>query len=142
LTTPDPAGKPFRYGPEAGKNARRKDAAEGSAMSRGIPFNFENTVDFDYNQYTIQSPNMVMPLSQPAAPTSAATNRLAITADEMAELLGISRAHVWRLHSQGRIPRPVRLGRAVRWDRATIERWLAVGAPSRERWEAMHKGNN
>jgi len=44
-----------------------------------------------------------------AAPTPAATNRLAISADEMAELLGISRAHVWRLHSQGRIPRPVRL---------------------------------
>ncbi len=111
-------------------------------MSRGIPFNLEDTIDFDYNQYTIQSPNMVMPLSQSATPTSAATIRLAISADEMAELLGISRAHVWRLHSQGRIPRPVRLGRAVRWDRATIERWLAVGAPTRERWEAMHKGNN
>lgn len=111
-------------------------------MSRGIPYDFEDTVDFDYNQYTIQSPNMVMPLSQPAASPPAATNRLAISADEMAELLGISRAHVWRLHSQGRIPRPVRLGRAVRWDRATIERWLAAGTPPRERWEAMYKGNN
>jgi excisionase family DNA binding protein len=111
-------------------------------MSRGIPYDLENTIDFDYNQYTIQSPNMVMPLSQPAAPATAATNRLAISADEMAELLGISRAHVWRLHSQGRIPRPVRLGRAVRWDRVTIERWLAAGAPPRERWEAMHSGNN
>jgi excisionase family DNA binding protein len=108
---------------------------------REIRFNFGNTFDFDYNQYTIQYPNMVMPLSQPAMPATA-TNRLAISADEVAKLLGISRAHVWRLHSQGRIPRPVRLGRAVRWDRATIERWLAAGAPPRERWEAMHSGNN
>jgi hypothetical protein len=48
LTTPDPAGKPFRYGPGAGKNARRKDAAGGPAMGRGFPYNFEYTIDFDY----------------------------------------------------------------------------------------------
>jgi len=62
--------------------------------------------------------------------------RIALSADEVAEALGISRAHVWKLASAGRLPRPVRLGRAVRWARKDLEEWLAAGAPSRDRWEA------
>lgn len=62
--------------------------------------------------------------------------RTALSADEVAEALGISRAHVWKLASTGRLPRPVRLGRAVRWPRKDLEQWLAAGAPSRDRWEA------
>lgn len=63
--------------------------------------------------------------------------RLALSAEEVAEALGISRAHVFRLASSGRLPSSFRLGRAVRWDRATLEAWLAAGAPTRERWEAL-----
>jgi len=64
---------------------------------------------------------------------------IALSADEVALLLGISRAHVWRLASSGRLPRPVRFGRAVRWDRRNIQDWLAAGAPPRDRWEAMRR---
>lgn len=64
-------------------------------------------------------------------------DRLALSADEVAAMLGISRAHVWKLASSGRMPRPIRLGRAVRWDRKNLEAWLAAGAPSRDRWEAV-----
>jgi len=63
--------------------------------------------------------------------------RLALSAEEVAEALGISRAHVFRLASSGRLPSSFRLGRAVRWDRATLEAWLAAGAPPRERWEEL-----
>jgi len=66
---------------------------------------------------------------------------LAVTADEVAELLGVSRAHVWRLHSSGRLPSPVRFGRAVRWDRQMLALWLAAGAPPREKWAEMNKIN-
>jgi excisionase family DNA binding protein len=62
--------------------------------------------------------------------------RIALSADEVAEALGISRAHVWKLASTGRLPKPVHLGRAVRWPRKDLEAWLAAGAPSRDRWEA------
>jgi excisionase family DNA binding protein len=64
---------------------------------------------------------------------------LALSAEQVAKLLGISRAHLWRLHSSGRVPRPLRFGRAVRWDRGTLERWLAAGAPTREQWETMNE---
>lgn len=80
-----------------------------------------------------------MPQAEPN-PSNARTSqipKLAPSAQEVARLLGISRAHVWRMHSSGRLPKPVRLGRAVRWGRAEIEGWLAAGAPTRERWEAM-----
>lgn len=65
---------------------------------------------------------------------NASAAKLAISADEVAELLGISRAHVWKLTGTGRLPKPVRLGRAVRWDRKNLEAWLAAGAPPRDRW--------
>ena len=64
------------------------------------------------------------------------TARLALTAEQVAQVMGISRSHVWRLHSSGHLPCPVRLGRAVRWDRKTLEAWLEAGGPPRDRWEA------
>ena len=61
--------------------------------------------------------------------------KLGLSADEVAELLGISRAHVWKLLSSGRLPKPVRFGRAVRWSRATLEAWMEAGAPAVDRWQ-------
>ena len=72
-------------------------------------------------------------------PSPSQTPRLALSVEEVAEVLGISRAHVWRLHSSGHIPRPVRLGRSVRWDRKTLEAWLEAGGPPRDRWESMRQ---
>lgn len=69
-------------------------------------------------------------------------DRLALTAEEVAERLGISRAHVFRLQNSGHLPRPVRLGRSVRWPCAVLESWLAAGAPPRERWEALQRNGH
>lgn len=65
--------------------------------------------------------------------------QLTLTATEVASRLGISRAHVWKLLSLGRLPAPVRLGRAVRWDKRVIDAWLAAGAPSATVWERMQQ---
>ena len=64
-----------------------------------------------------------------------AVEPLLLPADEAARLLGISRGHLYKLHASGRLPEPVRLGRAVRWSRRELEDWLAAGAPSRAQWE-------
>lgn len=56
--------------------------------------------------------------------------------EELAEFLGISTATVRRMDADGRLPRPVRFNRAVRWDRWTIEEWLADGAPPRDDGDA------
>jgi excisionase family DNA binding protein len=55
---------------------------------------------------------------------------IALSAEQVAELLGVSRAHVWRMLKRGQLPTPARLGRLSRWDRRTVEAWLAAGAPA------------
>ncbi|MHC4400198.1 MAG: helix-turn-helix transcriptional regulator [Planctomycetota bacterium] len=65
------------------------------------------------------------------------SHRFALPAAELAKLLGVSERHVWALNASGRLPRPVRLGRAVRWPVEELRNWLAAGAPERSRWEAI-----
>jgi len=49
----------------------------------------------------------------------------------VAELLGgCSPRHVRRLADSGRMPRPIRLGRLVRWSRAELICWLDGGCQS------------
>jgi predicted DNA-binding transcriptional regulator AlpA len=67
---------------------------------------------------------------------------LALAAAEVAKMLGISERHLWALNSSGRLPRPLRLGRAVRWPVEELRNWSAAGAPERSRWEDMRDGDS
>jgi excisionase family DNA binding protein len=48
----------------------------------------------------------------------------------VAEILGVSTRHVYRLADAGRMPRPVKLGALVRWSRANLDEWIAAGCPN------------
>jgi excisionase family DNA binding protein len=48
----------------------------------------------------------------------------------VAQLLAVSVRHVHRLADAGRMPRPLKLGGSRRWDRATLDAWIAAGCPS------------
>lgn len=48
----------------------------------------------------------------------------------VADKLGCSTRHVYRLSDSGRMPGPVKLGALVRWSTAAIDRWIAAGCPS------------
>lgn len=52
-----------------------------------------------------------------------------LTVHQVAQLLNCSVRHVYRLADAGRMPRPVRLGALVRWNRTVIESWIAAGCP-------------
>ncbi len=60
----------------------------------------------------------------------------AISARELAELLGISLRQAWRLNCAGKLPRPIRLGGSVRWNRQEIVDWFRAECPDRKTWEA------
>jgi len=45
----------------------------------------------------------------------------------VAEILGCSSRHVYRLSDAGRLPSPVKLGSLVRWSATAIEEWIAGG---------------
>ena len=48
---------------------------------------------------------------------------------QVAQILGCSMRHVYRLADGGRMPRPVKLGALVRWSRDSILDWIARGCP-------------
>lgn len=68
---------------------------------------------------------------------AAVSEPLALTARDVARLLNVSPRHVATLHATGRLPRPVRFGRSVRWNAEELREWLAAGAPPRDRWEQL-----
>jgi prophage regulatory protein len=61
---------------------------------------------------------------------------LAISASVLADMLNVSLRQVWRLNSAGKLPRPVRLGGSVRWNRAEVTAWFEAGCPDHEAWAA------
>ena len=65
------------------------------------------------------------------------SKRLALPAADVAKLLNISLRHLHTLNASGRLPRPIRLGRSVRWLADELHDWLDAGAPARDRWEAL-----
>ncbi len=58
------------------------------------------------------------------------------TVKDLAARLRISQRQVWKLLSSGRLPQPVRLGRSVRWRCDDINKWVELGCPEREKFEA------
>ena len=60
-----------------------------------------------------------------------------LTAKALAQMLSLSKRQVFRLNSCGRLPRPLRIGGSVRWAYSTIAKWLELGAPDRQTFEAM-----
>ncbi len=51
--------------------------------------------------------------------------------------LSLSKRQIFRLNACGKIPAPLKIGGAVRWEASIIEDWLAAGAPDRKSWEAI-----
>lgn len=47
----------------------------------------------------------------------------------VAKMLGVSSRHIYRLADSGRMPEPVKLGGAVRWDLHGIIIWIEAGCP-------------
>ena len=64
-----------------------------------------------------------------------AASKLLLSADELAGLLSISRATLWRWVSSGKIPGPIlRQGQVVRWGRA-------LRAQGRNAWDVAIRAN-
>ena len=46
---------------------------------------------------------------------------------DFAAMLRCSPRHIYRLCDSGRAPRPFKIGALCRWDRASIQQWIAEG---------------
>jgi prophage regulatory protein len=56
-----------------------------------------------------------------------------LTVKEVAEMLGLSERTVYRLADMGKMPRPVKIGAAVRWRRTELDTWIEDGCPTSPR---------
>lgn len=67
------------------------------------------------------------------APKPSETKSELLDVNAVAALIGASSRTVRRLADWGRMPRPVSLGRMIRWQRSVIEEWIREGCPRMER---------
>lgn len=52
-----------------------------------------------------------------------------LSSAELAALLSVSERHMRRMWEAGRMPLPIKLGGALRWDSVVISRWIDEGCP-------------
>lgn len=67
--------------------------------------------------------------------------QLAVDAKQLGAMLNLSVRTIRTMDAAGKLPRPIRLGHAVRWvidGRTGIREWLEAGAPNRKAWEMTH----
>ena len=50
--------------------------------------------------------------------------RVLMSVRELSAFLHLGERSIWKFANTGEMPAPVRIGRAVRWDRRDIEAWL------------------
>lgn len=62
-----------------------------------------------------------------------------ISAARLAGMLSISERTLRRLLDAGKLVRPVRIGRSVRWRLAEVREWIDAGCPGLREWERMAK---
>jgi excisionase family DNA binding protein len=67
-------------------------------------------------------------------PDLAAVVQRDYTVADLATRLQCSERHLWRLIDRKAVPGVLRIGRLVRLHRATVDAWLAAGAPPQ--WRA------
>lgn len=54
---------------------------------------------------------------------------LLVDSKEAAKLLNVSARTLWSLYNSGSMPKPIRIGRAVRWSYDALRNWVDSGCP-------------
>ena len=52
-----------------------------------------------------------------------------VTIKVVAKLCDVSTATIRRIHDRGQMPKAIRVGGAVRWNRCEIDQWILDGCP-------------
>ena len=70
--------------------------------------------------------------------TVSVPDRLLLSSEELASMLSISRATLWRMLAAGKLPLPLRpTAGIVRWRSDEIQRWVDSGMPDQITWQAL-----
>ena len=55
---------------------------------------------------------------------------LLIDTKAAAKLLKVSTRTLWKMHTTGEMPTPIRIGRAKRWSLEALKKWVDAGCPA------------
>jgi excisionase family DNA binding protein len=55
---------------------------------------------------------------------------LLVDTREAARLLKISERTLWGMYTRGQMPRPIRIGRAIRFSLDALKKWVEAGCPT------------
>jgi excisionase family DNA binding protein len=64
---------------------------------------------------------------------------LLVDTQEAAKLLQCSARKIFKMQIAGEMPKPIRIGRAVRWGRAELIAWIDAGCPTAADWRIERK---
>lgn len=64
---------------------------------------------------------------------------IAVDARQLAALLACSVRQIWRLRAMKLLPKEIRLGGSIVWNRREILEWFESGCPGRKEWEKHRK---
>ena len=62
------------------------------------------------------------------------SEKLLLSADDCAAVLGISRSTWYAMYQSGKTPLGLKLNRCHRWSADELRAWVAAGCPPRKRW--------
>jgi predicted DNA-binding transcriptional regulator AlpA len=57
----------------------------------------------------------------------------------VAKRYALAPSTISKLVSAGKFPRPIKLGRAARWDLRVTDEFISAGAPSMSKWDALRR---
>jgi predicted DNA-binding transcriptional regulator AlpA len=57
---------------------------------------------------------------------------LLIDSRKAAKLLNVSERKLWEMWNSGKMPKPARIGRVVRWGYEELRAWVAAGCPAQD----------
>jgi prophage regulatory protein len=126
--------KPLPSAAAAHNRAPPAQSTDAHRIGQVLPGNLESTLasgahtaradDSATNEFASTPSGFVHP-SDPVSTTRPRSIRL-LRLPQVIELVGLRRAAIYKLQSEGRFPRRVKLGvRAVGWVEAEIQEWLA-----------------
>jgi predicted DNA-binding transcriptional regulator AlpA len=61
---------------------------------------------------------------------------LVIDSKKAAKLLKVSQRTLWRMHTSGEMPPPIRIGRAARWSLEVLQKWVKAGCAVDRTWQS------
>lgn len=91
------------------------------------------------NQNIAEIPRIIQAIEVPPDRSIIPDNVELLTVPQVALLLGWGQGIVREREKRGLLPKPVKIGGTIQWNRKELHSWLNAGCPARLKWEQMRK---